>query len=70
MKIFVIGASQGIGLELTRIALEEGHEFTILLRNPSKLSTRDSRLKTAKGDILTLHQQALPSRDRTRSAYA
>ena len=52
MKIAVIGASQGIGLELTRIALEEGHEVTVLLRNPSKLSIRDSRLKIAKGDIL------------------
>ncbi len=52
MKISVIGASQGIGLELTRIALEEGHEVTVLLRNPSKLSIRDSRLKIARGDIL------------------
>ena len=52
MKITVIGASQGIGYELLRIALEEGHEVIALLRNPAKLSISNSRLRIVKGDIL------------------
>jgi len=52
MRIAVIGASQGIGYELLKIALEEGHEVTALLRNPDKLHINNSRLKIVKGDIL------------------
>jgi putative NADH-flavin reductase len=52
MKIAVIGASQGIGNELLRMALDEGHEVTALLRNPAKLKISNSRLKIVKGDIL------------------
>jgi putative NADH-flavin reductase len=52
MRIAVIGASRGVGLELLKIALEEGHEATALLRNPAKLSISNPRLKIVKGDIL------------------
>jgi putative NADH-flavin reductase len=52
MRIAVIGASRGVGLELLKIALEEGHEVTALLRNPAKLSIGNPRLKIVKGDIL------------------
>jgi putative NADH-flavin reductase len=52
MKIAIVGASRGIGYELLRIALEEGHEATVLLRNPAKLNISDSHLKIVEGDIL------------------
>ncbi|MBC7962227.1 MAG: SDR family oxidoreductase [Steroidobacteraceae bacterium] len=52
MRIAVIGASRGIGYELLKIALEEGHEVTALLRNPAKLIISDPRLKIVEGDIL------------------
>jgi putative NADH-flavin reductase len=52
MRIAIIGASRGIGYELLRIALEEGHEVTALVRNPAKLNISDSRLKIVEGDIL------------------
>lgn len=52
MRIAVIGASQGVGLELLKIALEEGHEVTALLRDPSRLSIAHARLKIVRGDIL------------------
>ncbi len=32
MKIAIIGASAGIGLEVTRLALQQGHEVTTLSR--------------------------------------
>jgi len=52
MKIAIIGASQGIGNALLKIALEESHQITALLRNPAKLNISDSRLNIIKGDIL------------------
>jgi putative NADH-flavin reductase len=52
MKIAIIGASQGVGNELLKMALDEGHEVTALLRNPAKLNIRNSRLRIVKGDIL------------------
>ena len=52
MKIAIVGASQGIGNELLKMALDEGHEVTALLRNPAKLNISNSRLKIIKGDIL------------------
>ena len=52
MRIAIVGASRGIGYELLRIALEEGHEVTVLLRNSAKLNISDSRLKIVEGDIL------------------
>jgi putative NADH-flavin reductase len=52
MKIAIIGASRGIGYQLLKIALEEGHEVTVLLRNPSKLQITDNNLHVIKGDIL------------------
>ncbi len=51
MKIAVIGASRGVGLELVKLALSENHEVTALLRNPSQLKINDANLKIVKGDI-------------------
>lgn len=51
MKITVIGATRGIGLALTRMALESGHEVTALLRDPMKMSLSHPKLHIATGDI-------------------
>lgn len=51
MKITVIGAAKGIGLALTKMALEGGHEVTALIRDPSKLSLTHPRLRAIMGDI-------------------
>lgn len=51
MKITVIGATRGIGLALTRMALEKGHEVTALLRDPSKMSLTHPKLRITTGDI-------------------
>ena len=52
MKIAVIGASRGVGYELLKMALEEGHDVTALLRSPAKLMISHPRLKIVNGDIL------------------
>lgn len=52
MRIAIIGASQGTGLALLKIALEEGHEVTALLRDPAKLNINHARLRIVRGDIL------------------
>jgi putative NADH-flavin reductase len=54
MKIAIIGASRGIGYSLLSLALEEGHEVSALLRDPSKINIDNSRLNIIKGDIRDL----------------
>jgi putative NADH-flavin reductase len=54
MKITVIGASQGIGLELLNIALEANNEVTALVRNPDKLKITNPKLKIVEGNILDM----------------
>lgn len=48
MKIAIIGASAGIGLEITRLALERGHEVTTLSRRRVSLPDQ-ARLKRVQG---------------------
>lgn len=52
MKITVIGATRGIGLALTQMALDSGHEVTALVRNASKMPISHPKLRLAIGDIL------------------
>jgi putative NADH-flavin reductase len=52
MKIAIIGASPGIGAELLKAAIEEGHEVTALVRDLAKLNISTPGLKIITGDIL------------------
>lgn len=51
MKITVIGATRGIGLALTQMALEQGHEVTVLLRDPSRMTLSHPKLRILTGDV-------------------
>jgi putative NADH-flavin reductase len=52
MKIAIIGASRGIGAELLKASVEDNHEVTALVRDPTKLNTNIPGLKVIKGNIL------------------
>ena len=52
MKILVIGASRGIGLEVVKLAMAHGHDVTALLRDPARLPLDDERLRKLRGDAL------------------
>ncbi|WP_428925907.1 SDR family oxidoreductase [Marinibacterium sp. SX1] len=49
MKIAVIGATRGIGLELVRAALSDGHDVTALVRDPASMTEEHPRLCLVKG---------------------
>ncbi|MFG2287195.1 NAD(P)-dependent oxidoreductase [Streptomyces sp. NPDC048595] len=52
MKLTVLGASGGVGRQLVRQALADGHEVTAALRSPDKLTERHDRLTVARADAL------------------
>jgi putative NADH-flavin reductase len=54
MKILVIGASRGIGLEVVKQGLARGHEVQALLRDPLGLRLTDPHLTKIKGDARNL----------------
>ena len=51
MKITVIGATRGIGLALTQMALARGHEVTALVRDVSKMEISHPKLRVLQGDM-------------------
>ena len=52
MKILIIGASRGIGKQLLAFALDNGHEVSVLARNPDKIDVSHPRLRIVRGDVL------------------
>ena len=51
-KIIVFGASGGTGKQVVLHALEEGHEVTVVIRNPEAFTIQRNNLKIIKGDVL------------------
>jgi putative NADH-flavin reductase len=52
MRVLVIGASKGIGLETTRQALAAGHQVRALARSATTMTLADPRLEKVGGDAL------------------
>ena len=52
MRVLIIGASKGIGLETTRQALESGHHVRALARSASGMALSDPNLEKVRGDAL------------------
>lgn len=51
MRIAVFGASGATGRQVVDRALEEGHEVTVLVRDPAAFGVRHDRLEIVVGDV-------------------
>ena len=52
MKLVVLGATGGIGLEIVRQAIARGHSVTALVRNPAALNGLRDRVAILEGNLL------------------
>jgi len=70
MRLFIVGATGGIGEQLVEQALAGGHHVTALVRSPEKISRVHERLTIVVGDPLDAKQlrRALPDHDVVLSA--
>ncbi len=58
MKLFILGATGGIGRHLIRLSLERGHFLTAFVRSPDKISETHERLKVIPGDLFKAGEMA------------
>ncbi len=70
MRLFIVGATGGIGEQLVEQALAGGHHVTALVRSPEKIGRVHDRLTIVVGDPLDAKQlrRALPEHDVVLSA--
>src|SRR4051812_15547622 len=70
MNLLIIGGTGGTGRELIGQALDEGHDLTVLVRNPDRLKISHPNLKVVKGDVLKFDnvQQVVKGQDAVLSA--
>src|SRR3979490_1319961 len=52
MKLIVLGATGGTGLEIVRNAIEGGHSVTAFVRSPERLKSFQDRITVTQGDLL------------------
>jgi len=52
MKLVILGATGGTGLEIVRKAIEHGHSVTALVRSPERLKSFQGRMTISQGDLL------------------
>jgi putative NADH-flavin reductase len=70
MKILIFGATGGTGRAMVEQALEQGHQVTAFVRNPSKLAIKDAKLSVIQGDAMNPSQveEAVKGQDAVISA--
>lgn len=56
MKLAVFGATGGTGKEIVSQALASGHEVTVLVRDPARLSVKHDKLYLVIGDVLNVEK--------------
>ncbi len=71
MKLAVLGATGGTGLEVIRQALECDHSVTAFVRNPEHLKVFDGRIGVVQGDLLNQSEldMVLAGHDAVLSAF-
>jgi putative NADH-flavin reductase len=52
LKLFVIGATGQTGSEIVQQALAKGHEVTVFVRSPEKITLKTERLNVLEGDAM------------------
>jgi len=52
MRLAIFGATGGTGLELTRQALERGHNVRVLVRNPNRMPLVNPNMRLVLGNVL------------------
>ncbi len=52
MKLLIFGSNGRTGSHVVKQALEQGHEVTVFVRNPDKVSVKHSNLRTVQGDVM------------------
>ena len=71
MKIVVLGATGGTGLEIVRQSIEHGHAVTAFVRAPDSLKTFSDRITVTEGDLLNSAElgDALAGHDAVLSGF-
>ncbi len=71
MKLVILGATGGTGLEIVRQAIERGHSVTALVRSPERLKLFWDRITIKRGDLLDSPQLegAIKGQDAVLSAF-
>ena len=71
MKLVVLGATGGTGLEIVLQAIERGHEVTAYVRNPERLKMFGERIAVIRGDLLNSAElaRAIEGHDAVLSAF-
>lgn len=52
MKLVVLGATGGIGVEIVRQAIERGHSVTAFVRTPERLTAFAGHMRVVQGDLM------------------
>ncbi len=71
MKLLVLGATGGTGLQILDRAIAEGHEVTAMVRSPEKLARYGSKIKVVTGDLLNASElaEAMRGQDAVLSGF-
>ena len=71
MKLVVLGATGGTGLELVRQAVERGHSVTAFVRSPERLTRFREQLNIVQGNLLSSaeFERVIEGHDAVLSAF-
>jgi putative NADH-flavin reductase len=71
MKLVILGATGGIGLEIVRQALDRDHQVTALVRSPARLKSFCDRIDVVQGDPLSSAElaRAIENHDAVLSGF-
>ncbi len=71
MKLAVVGATGGTGLEIVRQSIEHGHSVTAFVRSPDRLNPFRDRITVKQGDLLNSSEleRAMEGQDAVLSGF-